>query len=147
MVISLKDSFIVGVDIIEFIDLFVGLEEDLVVNNLNVNEIFNVVEDLLFLIVIVINGMVLGGGFEMCLVIDYWVMDKKVKVGLLEVKLGIFLGFGGIVCLFCLVGVDNVVEWISGGIENCVDVVLKVGVVDVVVEFDKLIDVVVVIIN
>lgn len=124
VVTSSKDSFIVGADITEFTELFAGSEEDLVANNLKANEVFNAVEDLPFPTVTAINGMALGGGFEMCLATDYRVMDKKAKVGLPEVKLGIFPGFGG-VRLSRLVGVDNAVEWISGGTENRADAALK----------------------
>ena len=125
VVTSSKDSFIVGADITEFTELFAGSEEDLVANNLKANEVFNAVEDLPFPTVTAINGMALGGGFEMCLATDYRVMDKKAKVGLPEVKLGIFPGFGGTVRLSRLVGVDNAVEWISGGTENRADAAKK----------------------
>ena len=147
VVTSSKDSFIVGADITEFTELFAGSEEDLVANNLKANEVFNAVEDLPFPTVTAINGMALGGGFEMCLATDYRVMDKKAKVGLPEVKLGIFPGFGGTVRLSRLVGVDNAVEWISGGTENRADAALKVGAVDAVLESDKLVDAAVDILN
>ncbi|MDX1474349.1 MAG: enoyl-CoA hydratase-related protein, partial [Reinekea sp.] len=71
VVTSSKDSFIVGADITEFTDLFAGPEEDLVANNLTANEVFSAVEDLPFPTVTAINGMALGGGFEMCLATDY----------------------------------------------------------------------------
>lgn len=136
IVISGKDVFIVGVDIIEFVDNFQLFDEELMVGNFEVNKIFSDFEDLDVFIVVVINGIVFGGGLEMCLVVDFCVMSVIVKVGLLEVKLGIYLGFGGIVCLLCLIGCDNVVEWIVLGKENKVEDVLKVGVVDVVVVFE-----------
>ncbi|WP_278367215.1 fatty acid oxidation complex subunit alpha FadB [Marinobacter salarius] len=140
VVTSSKDSFIVGADITEFTDLFAGPEEDLVANNLKANEVFSAIEDLPFPTVTAINGMALGGGFEMCLATDYRVMDKKAKVGLPEVKLGIFPGFGGTVRLSRLVGVDYAVEWICGGTENRADKALKVGAVDAVLEGEKLVD-------
>lgn len=84
--------------------------------------------------------MALGGGFEMGLATDYRVMDSKAKVGLPEVKLGIFPGFGGTVRLSRLVGVDYAIEWICMGSENRADKALKVGAVDAVVEADKLVD-------
>ena len=118
VVTSSKDSFIVGADITEFTELFAGSEEDLVANNLKANEVFNAIEDLPFPTVTAINGIALGGGFEMCLATDYRVMAPKAKVGLPEVKLGIFPGFGGTVRLSRLVGVDNAVEWIAGGTEK-----------------------------
>ena len=118
VVTSSKDSFIVGADITEFTELFAGSEEDLVANNLKANAVFSAVEDLPFPTVTAINGMGLGGGFEMCLATDYRVIAPKAKVGLPEVKLGIFPGFGGTVRLSRLVGVDYAVEWICGGTEN-----------------------------
>ncbi|WP_111496386.1 fatty acid oxidation complex subunit alpha FadB [Marinobacter bohaiensis] len=139
VVTSAKDSFIVGADITEFTDLFAGPEEDLVANNLKANEVFNTIEDLPFPTVTAINGMALGGGFEMCLATDYRVMDPKAKVGLPEVKLGIFPGFGGTVRLSRLIGVDYAIEWISGGTENRADKALKEGAVDAVLEGDKLV--------
>lgn len=147
VVTSSKDSFIVGADINEFTDLFAGSEEDLVVNNLRANAIFSAVEDLPFPTVTAINGIALGGGFEMCLATDYRVMAPKAKVGLPEVKLGIFPGFGGTVRLSRLVGVDNAVEWICGGAENRADAALKTGAVDAIVEPAKLVEAAVAIIN
>ncbi|MCH8497207.1 MAG: fatty acid oxidation complex subunit alpha FadB [Marinobacter sp.] len=138
VVTSSKDSFIVGADITEFTDLFAGSEEDLVANNLKANAVFNAIEDLPFPTVTAINGIALGGGFEMCLATDYRVMDAKAKVGLPEVKLGIFPGFGGTVRLSRLVGVDYAVEWICGGAENRAADALKVGAVDAVVAADQL---------
>lgn len=140
VVTSSKDSFIVGADINEFTELFAGSEEDLVANNLKANEIFSTIEDLPFPTVTVINGIALGGGFEMCLATDYRVMDSKAKVGLPETKLGIFPGFGGTVRLSRLIGVDYAIEWISGGTENRADKAFKEGAVDAVVESSKLMD-------
>ncbi|MDY6798127.1 MAG: fatty acid oxidation complex subunit alpha FadB [Pseudomonadota bacterium] len=147
VVTSSKDSFIVGADITEFTELFAGSEEDLVANNLKANEVFNTIEDLPFPTVSCINGIALGGGFEMCLATDYRVMNSRAKVGLPEVKLGIFPGFGGTVRLSRLVGVDYAVEWISGGTENRADAALKVGAVDAVIEADQLLDAAIGIIN
>jgi 3-hydroxyacyl-CoA dehydrogenase/enoyl-CoA hydratase/3-hydroxybutyryl-CoA epimerase/enoyl-CoA isomerase len=60
-----------------------------------------------------INGIALGGGFEMCLACDYRVMSTAAKVGLPEVKLGIMPGFGGTVRLPRVIGIDNAIEWIA----------------------------------
>ena len=76
-----------------------------------------------------INGIALGGGFEMCLVCDYRVMSTAAKVGLPEVKLGIFPGFGGTVRLPRVIGVDNAVEWIAAAGEKRPDAALKDGAV------------------
>jgi 3-hydroxyacyl-CoA dehydrogenase/enoyl-CoA hydratase/3-hydroxybutyryl-CoA epimerase/enoyl-CoA isomerase len=138
IVTSSKDVFIVGADITEFTELFAGSEEDLIANNLKANSIFNAIEDLPFPTVTAINGIALGGGFEMCLSTDYRVMSTKAKVGLPEVKLGIFPGFGGTVRLPRVIGADNAIEWIAGTKEYKADDALKFGAVDAVVAPDKL---------
>ncbi|TDT41616.1 3-hydroxyacyl-CoA dehydrogenase/enoyl-CoA hydratase/3-hydroxybutyryl-CoA epimerase/enoyl-CoA isomerase [Halospina denitrificans] len=140
VVTSSKDTFIVGADITEFTDLFAGPEEELVNNNLKANRIFSSIEDLPFPTVTAINGQALGGGFEMCLSTDFRVMDQKAKVGLPEVKLGIFPGFGGTVRLSRLIGADNAIEWICMGSEHRADKALKFNAVDAVVGNDQLVD-------
>ena len=74
----------------------------------------------------------------MCLAADYRVMAESAKIGLPEVKLGIYPGFGGTVRLPRLIGADNAIEWIAGGKENKAEDALKVGAVDAVVAADKL---------
>ena len=69
----------------------------------------------------------------MCLAADFRVMSATAKVGLPEVKLGIYPGFGGTVRLPRLIGCDNAVEWIASGKENKAEDALKVGAVDAVV--------------
>ena len=133
IVTSGKDVFIVGADITEFVDNFKMSDEELVAGNLEANKIFSNFEDLGVPTVAAINGIALGGGFEMCMAADYRVMSTVAKVGLPEVKLGIYPGFGGTVRLPRLIGVDNAVEWIASGKENRAEDALKVRAVDAVV--------------
>ncbi|MFC3150323.1 fatty acid oxidation complex subunit alpha FadB [Litoribrevibacter euphylliae] len=137
---SSKDVFIVGADITEFTDTFKLPEEELVAANIEVNKIFSSVEDLPFPTVAAINGIALGGGFEICLTCDYRVMSEKAKVGLPEVKLGIYPGWGGTVRLPRLIGADNAIEWIAATKEKKAAVALKEGAVDAVVAPEKLLD-------
>ncbi len=138
IVTSSKGVFIVGADITEFLLNFEKPEEELLASNLQVNAIFNAFEDLEFPTVAAINGIALGGGFEMCLASDYRIMSSVAKVGLPEVKLGIFPGFGGTVRLPRVIGSDNAIEWIAAGKENRADAALKAGAVDAVVAPEKL---------
>lgn len=138
IVTSGKDVFIVGADITEFVGNFKLPDEELVAGNLEANKIFSDFEDLGVPTVVAINGIALGGGFEMCLAADYRVMSTAAKVGLPEVKLGIYPGFGGTVRLPRLIGVDNAVEWIASGKENRAEDALKVHAVDAVVAPEKL---------
>jgi 3-hydroxyacyl-CoA dehydrogenase/enoyl-CoA hydratase/3-hydroxybutyryl-CoA epimerase/enoyl-CoA isomerase len=138
LVTSAKDSFIVGADITEFGKNFSLSEEEIAKWALNANQVFNAVEDLPFPSVTAINGIALGGGFEMCLATDYRVMSSAAQVGFPEVKLGIYPGFGGTVRLPRLVGADNAIEWIAGGEQQKADAALKIHAVDAVVAPDKL---------
>ena len=138
IVTSGKDVFIVGADITEFVDNFKLPDEELVAGNLEANKIFSDFEDLAVPTVIAINGIALGGGFEMCLAGDYRVAAESAKIGLPEVKLGIYPGFGGTVRLPRVIGTDNAIEWIASGKENKAADALKVGAVDAVVAADKL---------
>jgi len=140
IVTSGKDCFIVGADITEFGDNFKQDDEVIIEWIMEANKIFNGVEDLPFPTATAINGIALGGGFEMCLSTDYRVMSEKAKVGLPEVKLGIYPGFGGTVRLPRVIGADNAIEWICMGAENRADKALKFGAVDAVVSADKLKD-------
>ncbi len=132
VVTSGKDTFIVGADITEFVENFQLPEDELIAAN--------DFEDLAVPTVVAINGIALGGGFELCMAADYRVMAEKAKVGLPEVKLGIYPGFGGTVRLPRLIGADNAIEWIAAGKEARPDEALKVGAVDAVVPADKLLD-------
>lgn len=67
---------------------------------------FCYIEILGVFVVVVLNGIVLGGGWEIvlgcyvCIVLN----DFKIKFGFLEVILGLLLGGGGIVCMVCFLG-------------------------------------------
>ena len=76
IVTSGKDVFIVGADITEFVDNFKLPDAELVAGNLEANKIFSDFEDLAVPTVVAINGIALGGGFEMCLAGDYRVMSE-----------------------------------------------------------------------
>lgn len=130
---SAKDSFIVGADITEFQQMFDHDEETIVANLIRLQGVFSEIEDLPFPTVTAINGIALGGGFELALATDYRVMGDKAKVGQPEVKLGIYPGWGGTVRLPRLIGIDNANEWICTGAEKRPADALKDGAVDAVV--------------
>ena len=138
LVSSGKDVFIVGADITEFADNFNRSEEELAQFTLEANQIFNAFEDLAVPTAVAINGIALGGGLEMCMAADYRVLADGAKVGLPEVKLGIYPGFGGTVRMPRLIGADNAIEWIAAAKEGRAEEALKVGLVDVVVSQDQL---------
>ncbi|MGQ0619118.1 MAG: fatty acid oxidation complex subunit alpha FadB [Panacagrimonas sp.] len=138
LVTSAKEVFIVGADITEFGSLFQRSEQEIADWTYETNKAFSAIEDLPFPSVTAINGLALGGGFEMCLATDYRVMSSTAQVGFPEVKLGIIPGFGGTVRAPRLIGADNAIEWIAQGTQQKPDVALKHHAVDAVVAPDKL---------
>ncbi|OUY06714.1 fatty acid oxidation complex subunit alpha FadB [Acinetobacter populi] len=140
IVTSGKPVFIVGADITEFGSYFSAGAEVIAEKTLVAHDIFNAFEDLDIPKVVAINGIALGGGFEICLACDYRVMSTAAQVGLPEVKLGIFPGYGGTVRLTRVIGIDNALEWIAAGAQQKPEVALKVGAVDAVVAPEKLHD-------
>ncbi|PVZ85204.1 fatty acid oxidation complex subunit alpha FadB [Serratia sp. S1B] len=139
VVTSAKSTFIVGADITEFGENFAQGEQVIQDWLVSIHQVFNSFEDLNIPKVAAINGMALGGGFEMCLVCDYRVMAQSAQVGLPEIKLGLFPGFGGTVRLSRIIGIDNAVEWIAMAVPKKPDAALKDGAVDAVVADDKVV--------
>jgi 3-hydroxyacyl-CoA dehydrogenase/enoyl-CoA hydratase/3-hydroxybutyryl-CoA epimerase/enoyl-CoA isomerase len=135
---SNKEAFIVGADITQFGDLFAGPEEEIYNNLINVNQTFNQLEDMPFPTVSVIEGLALGGGLEVVLATDFRLLTPDAKVGLPEVKLGIYPGFGGTVRLPRIIGLDNAIEWIATGKEHKAQDALDVGLVAGVTSKDKI---------
>ncbi|MDH5618419.1 MAG: fatty acid oxidation complex subunit alpha FadB [Gammaproteobacteria bacterium] len=134
MVTSGKPVFIVGADITEFGALIGRSEDEIADAILRINvDVFNAFEDLPVPTVAAINGIALGGGFEMGLACDYRVMSESARVGLPETKLGIIPGYGGTTRLPRLIGADNAIEWIASAKEQKPDQALKFGAVDAVV--------------
>ena len=140
LVTSAKQSFIVGADIKEFQQWFEQDEAAVIVDVLKANAIFSAFEDLPFPTVVAINGVCLGGGMEMALACDYRLMSTQAKVGLPEVKLGLFPGFGGTVRLSRLIGADNAIEWIASGAEKTPAAALNDGAIDAVIEHERVKD-------
>lgn len=137
IVTSGKDVFIVGADITEFGKSFQLPEEEIAKWAVETNKVFSAIEDLPFPSVTAINGIALGGGFEMALTTDYRVISAKASIGFPEVKLGIIPGFAGTVRFSRLVGADNAIEWIAGGEAAKPDAALKIHAVDAVVPPEK----------
>jgi 3-hydroxyacyl-CoA dehydrogenase/enoyl-CoA hydratase/3-hydroxybutyryl-CoA epimerase/enoyl-CoA isomerase len=137
---SAKNVFVVGADITEFTPWFDVPSEEFTRHIVGIHEVFSALEDLPFPTVAAINGFALGGGFEVTLACDYRVMSTKAQVGLPEVKLGLFPGWGGTIRLPRLIGLDNAVEWIGLGKQHRPADALKIGAVDAVVEPELLAD-------
>lgn len=134
LVSSAKDVFIVGADITEFSAMFDRGVEAIAADVFEKNRIFSAFEDLPVPTVVAINGVALGGGLELALAASLRVMSSAAQVGLPEVKLGLFPGFGGTVRLSRVAGLETAVEWVAGGKSFGAEAARDVGVVDEVAE-------------
>ncbi len=120
IVTSGKPSFIAGYDLTEFLrsfgphltaadayDRFSG----------SLQAIFRRIETCGKPWVAAINGLALGGGFELCLACHYRVMvdDPRVFVGLPEVKVGLLPGGGGTQRLPRLIGITQALPYLLEG--------------------------------
>lgn len=133
LVSSAKDVFIVGADITEFGAKFSQSAQDIAVDVARSNEVFVAFEDLPVPTVVAINGFALGGGLEMAVSASLRVMSTAAQVGVPEVKLGLFPGFGGTVRLSRIAGPAVACDWVVSGKPQKAAAALAAGVVDEVV--------------
>jgi 3-hydroxyacyl-CoA dehydrogenase/enoyl-CoA hydratase/3-hydroxybutyryl-CoA epimerase/enoyl-CoA isomerase len=130
LVTSAKEAFIVGADIFEFTQLFSRSEAQIIEHMARANSSFSAFEDLDVPTVAVINGLALGGGLEMALTCDARVMSDATQIGLPEVSLGLFPGYGGTVRLPRVAGSKVAIDWISSGKPQNARAALNAGVID-----------------
>ena len=137
---SAKSAFIVGADITEFTAKFSESEDQIMDWLEDGNKIFNDIEDLPAPTVSLINGFALGGGFELAICTDYRIGTSDAVVGFPEVRLGILPGFGGTVRMPRLIGADNANQWISSGSHIKSQQAFEEGLLDAIVEEEKLLE-------
>lgn len=130
LVTSAKDVFIVGADITEFGAMFKHAAHAIRDEVLAKNQHFVDFEDLPLPSVVAINGFALGGGLELALAGSLRVMSTAAQVGLPEVKLGLFPGFGGTVRMARVAGPATAIDWVIGAKPASAQAALAAGVVD-----------------
>lgn len=88
-----------------------------------------------------INGLALGGGFELCLACHYRVIvdDPKAVVGLPEVNVGLLAGSGGTQRMPRMIGIEKSLPLLLEGKSVTPAQALELGLVDAVVPADQLI--------
>ncbi|WP_374305038.1 fatty acid oxidation complex subunit alpha FadB [Methylocella sp.] len=141
LVSSAKETFVVGADIFEFTEVFeAGREavERFVAANA---KIVSALAALPAPSVAAVGGLALGGGFELALAADYRVVSDTAKVGLPEVTLGIFPGYGGTARLPRLIGLAEAARWIVSGAQQGALTTLEDGAADAVCPPEELFDV------
>ena len=87
-----------------------------------------------------INGYALGGGCETLMACDICIAAKSAKIGQPEINLGVHPGFGGTQRLPRLVGRMKAKELLLTGRNIDADEAFRIGLVNMIVDDDKLID-------
>lgn len=101
---------------------------------------FDKVEDLDRPVIAAINGFALGGGCELAMACDIRIASEKAKLGQPEINLGIIPGSGGTQRLPRLVGPSKAKQLIFTGELVDAKTALSMGLVDIVVPHDQLMD-------
>lgn len=111
-----EGTFIAGADLHSFEPAFKnpGIARDIIRKG---HQVFNKLQNLPFPTIAVINGTCLGGGLECALSCTYRIVtdSPKTQVGLPEVSLGIFPGWGGTQRLPRLIGLSEGLNMILTG--------------------------------
>jgi enoyl-CoA hydratase len=104
------------------------------------HEVLGVIEGLGKPVIAAVNGFALGGGLEIALACDFIYASEKAKLGVPEVTLGIFPGFGGTQRLPRLIGKGRAKELIFTGRMIDASEAYDAGIVNKVFPPDKLME-------
>ncbi|MGI9201549.1 MAG: 3-hydroxyacyl-CoA dehydrogenase NAD-binding domain-containing protein [Woeseiaceae bacterium] len=99
-------------------------------------DLINEIEASSKLVVAAIHGTALGGGFEVTLGCHYRIALDSAKVGLPEVKLGLFPGAGGTQRVPRLAGIPAAIEMMGSGAPLGATKAAEIGLLDAVVSGD-----------
>lgn len=91
-------------------------------------------------VIAAVNGYALGGGCELALACDIRLASDRAQIGLPEVTLGIFPGWGGTQRMPRLIGPGKAKELIFTGRRVGAEEALAIGLVDAVHAHDELLD-------
>ncbi|WP_315119419.1 short-chain-enoyl-CoA hydratase [uncultured Clostridium sp.] len=130
-------AFVAGADITEMKDLNTVQGRKF---GLLGNKVFRKLETLEKPVIAAVNGFALGGGCEISMACDIRIASQKAKFGQPEVGLGITPGFGGTQRLPRLVGTSMAKQLIFTGDIIGAEEALRVGLVNKIVEPEKLMD-------
>ena len=103
-------------------------------------KVFSKIEDLPIPVIAAVNGFALGGGLEAALGCDFIYASDKALFGLPEISLGLIPGFGGTQRLARRIGANRAKELIFTGKNIKAQEALEYGIVNKVIEDDKLIE-------
>lgn len=101
---------------------------------LTFNRAYNSIENLDLPVIAAISGYALGGGLELALACDIRVCSADAKMGLPEIRLGIFPGAGGTQRLPKIIGAGRAKEMIFTGVPVDAKKAFEIGLVNSIAE-------------
>lgn len=126
-----EKAFCAGADINEF----VAVRDKVIEKKLSKeNEALLKIEKLSKPVIAAMDGVTLGGGCEIALACDIRIIAEDVKIGLPEIKLGVFPGSGGLYRLPKIVGISNALEMMYTGDALTAQEAYRIGLVNHVTE-------------
>jgi len=130
-------AFIAGADISAMVNMTVLEAKEFAELGHNM---LNTIEKSRLPIIAAVNGFALGGGCETLMACDIVIAGKSAKIGQPEINLGISPGFGGTQRLPRLVGRMKAKELLLTGRNLGADEALSIGLVNMVVDDEKLME-------
>lgn len=128
-------AFCAGADIKGFFDLLDKKKEDV-----GGRQIYTKIAKLNIPVIAAVNGLALGGGFELALACHFRFAAKEANFALPEVGLGIIPGWGGTQRLSRIVGISKALDIILTSKYISATEAADLGIVDKVTTKDKLIE-------
>ena len=131
-------AFVAGADINEF--LILKDEQDATEYSLLGQSVFSYISNCSKPVICAINGYALGGGLELALSCDIRFASEDAKLGLPEINLGLFPGYGGAQRLPRLVGKGMALYLMMSGEIFSAQEAAKIGLIEKIVPQDSLMD-------
>ncbi|MGB9959407.1 MAG: enoyl-CoA hydratase/isomerase family protein [Candidatus Bathyarchaeales archaeon] len=103
-------------------------------------EVFNSIENLDKPVIAAVNGLALGGGFELAMACDMIIASDQARFGQTEVNLGIMPGWGGTQRLTRIVGVKKAKEMVMLGRIISADEAFNLNIVNKVCPSERLME-------
>jgi 3-hydroxyacyl-CoA dehydrogenase/enoyl-CoA hydratase/3-hydroxybutyryl-CoA epimerase len=144
IIASAKSTFVAGADLTELVTAYdrgVTMQQGYELS-WQMNNVHRKMETCGKPFAVAINGLALGGGFELCLACHYRVMSDhpKAALGLPEVGVGLLPGSGGTQRLPRLIGIEKALPVILQGKKLKPNQALELGVVHEIAPVDELLD-------
>ncbi len=129
---SAKKTFFAGGDLKELVSIEKGGEEKFFKEGLEMKSFLRRLECLGKPVVAAINGVALGGGYEVCLACHHRIAinNPQTLIGFPEVTLGLMPGAGGVVRLISKIGLEKALPFLMEGKRVSPDKAVKAGLIE-----------------